>query len=163
MPPQKPKVPLTPERQVVYLEALAETGMYIAAADAVGCDRGTALTLRKNDPAFAEACEVALERYRLTLVKEAHRRAVDGVDRAVIGGKDRDEVVHVERHYSDRLLELMLKRYIPEFRDKSTVEHAGAVGVAQLPDMTKLSREERELVRRLVGASALPDDDPSEN
>lgn len=156
----KPRVSLdTPERRAAYLAALAETGMYIAAADAVGCDRHTAWELRKADPTFAEECEVAMERYRLTLVKEAHRRAVEGVDRAVIGGKDRDQIVHIEKHYSDRLLELMLKRHIPEFREKSTVEHAGAVGVAQLPDLTKLSREERELVRKLVGATALSDDE----
>ncbi len=135
----------------VYLEALARTGQYMTAADAVGCDRRTALRLRAADPEFAEQGEIALERYRDVLVAELHRRAVDGVDVAVIGGQFKDEIILYEKKYSDRLLELAVKRHVPEFRDQSKVEQSGAVTVHHSIDLSALTREQRDMVRKLIG------------
>lgn len=142
----------TETNREIYLRVLSLSGQYMTAADAVGCDRRTGLRLRETDPEFAEQCEVALERYRATLVEEARRRAVDGIDKAVIGGQFKDEIILYEKQYSDRLLELMLKRHIPEFRDSSKVETSGNVTVHHGIDLSKLTREERDMVRKLLGS-----------
>jgi len=42
---------------------------------------------------------------------------VDGVEKPLLGGRDRDEVVATEIVYSDSLLSLLLRAARPEFRD----------------------------------------------
>lgn len=54
----------------------------------------------------------AHELYLNRLETEAYRRAVDGVLEPVIGGKDPEIVTYVRR-YSDKLLELLLKKADP--------------------------------------------------
>lgn len=141
----------TDDNRALYLAALEASGQYMTAADAVGCDRRTALRLREADEEFAELCEVALERFRGRLVQETYRRAVEGIDKAVIGGQFKDEIILYEKQYSDRLLELLLKRHIVEFRDQSKVTTDGTVTVQHGIDLSKLTREERDMVRKLLG------------
>jgi hypothetical protein len=141
----------TADNRALFVETLAAKGTLIAAVDAVGCSRQQAYDLRKNDPTFAEECEIAMERYRNVLVAEAHRRAVEGTDKPVV---HEGAITDTYKVYSDRLLELMLKRHIPEFREKTEakVEHSGTVEnhVLNLADLT---REERAALRVLAKAA----------
>lgn len=125
------KKDLTSKHVDRYLAYLEMSGLKYKSSAAAGFSYEWLKRLRA-DPTFSALEEAALESYRDSLCREAHRRAVEGVDEPVIGGKDKDRVVAVIRKYSDRLLELMLKRHIPEFREKweGEVKVTGGVLVA---------------------------------
>lgn len=122
---------LTAKHVEMYLETLRTTGRKYDSCAAAGMSY-TWLKKLRQDPEFVGWEEEAMEAYRDAICKEAHRRAVDGWDEPIIGGKDKDVVVTTVRRYSDRLLELLLKRHIPEFREKweGEVKVTGGVLVA---------------------------------
>lgn len=128
---------LTPKHVETYLETLRETGRKYDSAAAAGMSFAWIRKLRR-DPEFCEWEEESMEAYRDSIQKEAHRRAVTGWDEPIIGGKDKDTVVTTVRRYSDRLLELLLKRHIPEFREKweGEVKVTGGVLVAPVSPAT---------------------------
>ena len=59
---------------------------------------------------------------------EIFRRAQEGWDEPVYGGRYRQEVVGSVRRYSDRLLELRAKALMPEYRDKPAPPPQGELG-----------------------------------
>lgn len=97
-------------------------------AIAVGLNPNTVVKTKGSDPEFKAACEDALELYREKLVKEAERRAHDGVSEPVFF---RGQECGAIQRYSDTLLLALLKRHIPEFRDRHQVDvtHTGGVMV----------------------------------
>lgn len=123
--PRKPQVPFTPERKQHYLELLQGRirpelgGCRALCAEAVGVSMSTVNDHLKRDPNFAEAYEDALQAFiDENMFAKALERARDGVERPIIGGKDRDQVVATERVYSDSLMLAMLRAHRPEFKDK---------------------------------------------
>ena len=98
-----------------------------------GIDRATHYRWMQSDPKYAADFEAARPEVAGLLEDEAMRRAVEGVEKPVsIGGKR--EIV---REYDSRLLELLLVKRHPAFREVSLgpapgttiqvlVQHAGA-------------------------------------
>ena len=82
-----------------------------------------------NDPAFAEAYEEAYTYFKDALEAEMLRRAVQGWKEPVVGGKDKDEVVTHVQKFDSQLLQLALKRHIPEYREKYQVDANVSGGV----------------------------------
>lgn len=72
----------------------------------------------------------ALQDYRESLEAEVHRRAVDGWDEPVY---QKGEMVGLIRRHSDRMLELLIKKNIPEYRDKVSVDASVKGGVMVVP------------------------------
>lgn len=109
----------------LFFDALAKSGRISFAADVSGLDRSHVYKRRDKDPEFEARWVAALETYGDVLEAEAHRRAVEGVDKGVwyLGAQ-----VGVEKQYSDSLLALMLKAKRREYRDNSKVELTGADG-----------------------------------
>lgn len=133
-----------------YLEVLEKTGLYIRAADAVGCRPIDCEFYRKDHPEFEELVQEALERFRAGIVEEAHRRAVIGVEKPIIGGRNRDEIVAKEVVHSDRLMELFLKRGKSEdFRDKQEVTLNQGDWRSEM-DLRSLSTRARAKLRELL-------------
>ena len=100
-------------QRACFLTCLAETGNVSAAARNAAVSRSGAYGLRLTDETFATAWAEAQAQAVDALEMEARRRAVEGVEQPVLyaGKPVRDEggdPVTV-RHYSDRLLELLLK------------------------------------------------------
>jgi hypothetical protein len=124
--------PITVQQVEAYLGFLAETGTIKHAANLSGLGYNTVLRLRKVDDDFKAMHEEALEDYRDTLVRECHRRAVEGWEEPVFSQRMGTEIGTV-RKYDSRLLELMLKRHIPEFRDKFEGEIKVSGGVLVAP------------------------------
>jgi hypothetical protein len=118
------RTPRWPKRiRAAFLEALAETGNVSAAAASVGRSRPHAYRLRATDDGFAAGWAIALDAATDMLEAEARRRALEGVTEPVIraGRVVMDEAGQplTVRHYSDRLLELLLRAHRPEkFRDR---------------------------------------------
>jgi len=141
----------TAKRQQLYLDAIEEHGEPALARQEVGFTYETIRQHRLKNPEFAEAEEEALRIYRAKLAKEVHRRGVEGVQEPIYWN---GMVVGWITKYSDRLLELHIKRHNPEYRDKFTVkqEHSGAVGLlADLSGLPKGIRDDLEtMLEKLV-------------
>lgn len=133
-----------------YLEVLRDSGAYITAADAVDVDPRAAYRVRRDDPEFAELCELALERHREIYIEAARARAIHGVQVPIVGGRNRDEIVAHETKYSDSLMAMFLKRADPSFRDKQEVNVTNNVSIRDQLDYTSLSKRARAKLRELL-------------
>lgn len=118
---------VTPEVRAAYLSALAQSGSHPTACRAIGFSRRTIASHLESHPEFRESADDAMSEFAATLLAEAKRRAVEGVDKTVWHG---GEAVGTERRYSDRLLLALLEKLGPdEFRapSRSIIEHTGTV------------------------------------
>ena len=134
-PPLRPKPPVefTHERKLQFLEYFRSdpdmAGRKGLCAEAVGIAGSTVSTHLKKDPEFKEMYDDVHQAWiDENLVGPALRRARDGVPKSVIGGKFRDEVIAVDRVYSDTLMLAMLKAHRPEYRDKDQAATSGTGG-----------------------------------
>ena len=152
---------LSPERVATFLAELARHGIVSRAARAASphSTNGCVMSfrdLRGSDPDFAVAWDEALEEAKGNVESELHRRAVEGWDEPIYGGKNREQVVGTVRRYSDRLLELRAKALLPEYRDKSKVEVGGGLEMQQSGQtefsqvFAKLNRAQRAEMRELI-------------
>lgn len=112
----------------VYCEALAEHGVKTAAAGAAGVCMTTVNKHAANDPEFQEAEQAALETYNGSMLLYFKNLVFKGVQRPIIGGKDRDEVVAYETIISPQLVAMEVKRVDPEYRDKQSIDLTGNGG-----------------------------------
>lgn len=130
-------------------------------------------TERRTDPAFdadwSEAVEAAVDRLRL----EAWRRGADGVlepvtyqgefcyqENPLTGEREQVAV----RKYSDGLLQTLLKRYDPAFRERTGVDLTASVegGLTQdaaVKALGQLSDEELAVLTKLVDSADGPEQD----
>jgi hypothetical protein len=116
----------TPEKEVAFLAALAETCSVSHACRAVGIVRTTAYDWRREDPVFAAAWERAKAVGVAALEDEAVRRAHEGVDEPVFYQGRASGTV---RKYSDTLLIFLLKGHKPEtYRERVSNEISGPLG-----------------------------------
>lgn len=135
-------LPLSDERKAAFLAELSRHGIASRAARAAsphtespsGC-LSTFKDERQRDPEFAAAWEEAVDAARADIEHEIYRRAQEGYDEPVFGGKFREQVVGTVRRYSDRLLELRARALLPAYRDAASlnvnkrVTHEVEVGV----------------------------------
>ncbi|WP_326913877.1 hypothetical protein [Sphingopyxis chilensis] len=117
----------TPERQVGFIEALAETACVVQAAAAVGVSATAAYNLRRRPEAqaFRLAWDAALDMGVRRLADAALSRAVHGVSRPVFY---RGEQIGERRYYDERLTQFILRRRDPvrfgDWRDgREAVQH----------------------------------------
>lgn len=109
-----------------YLLQLANTGLKVAAAEGTGHTYDAFLKYRRRDDEFEADCLAAMEVFKESLENAAVTRARDGIDEPVYQGGVQ---VGTKRKYSDKLLELLLKRHRPEFRDRAILDHNVTGGV----------------------------------
>lgn len=110
-----------PEVKARFVDRIRYHGRFNQASEECGISYSTACHWKnpmspQYDPEFAERFHEARELYRDRLEAEVERRAVHGVLQPVYRGGRKVGSVRV---YSDRLLELLLKRHRREFRDGS--------------------------------------------
>jgi len=130
---------ITEARKRAFIEALRATGVFVWAARAASPhaqDRHGGSSgfrdLMAREPMFRAEVEAAIEEANARIEREAVRRAIEGVPRAVyqkgaqaVGA---DGKPAVETVYSDRLLEVLLRSRIPAtYGDRKTVELHGSV------------------------------------
>jgi len=134
----------TDRQRACFLARLAETGNVSAAARSAAIARSSAYALRAVDEPFAAAWAEAQAQALDALEMEARRRAVDGIEQPVLyAGKpvhDAGGEPVTIRHYSDRLLELLLKA--------RRADPATSTDEAQDDDGAPLDDDER--VRRIM-------------
>lgn len=124
--------PLTGTQRVAFLAYIREHPdcSVREAADHVGAKRKQVRHLKATDEQFAEDYRDARGYGSDTIRAELKRRAMEGIVEPVFGAlpgeKAGSGIVGERRVYSDRLLGMMAKAYLPEYRDR--VEHTGADG-----------------------------------
>lgn len=119
-------IPLTAERKAAFLAELCRHGIVMRAArsaspHSVGGASTTFQDERQRDPEFAAAWDEAVEMARAEVEHEIYRRAIEGYEEPVFGGKYREQVVGTVRRYSDRLLELRARALLPTYRDTAAL------------------------------------------
>ena len=136
-----------------YLDTLLETGEKALARQAVPIARQTIAGHRKHDPKFREDEDEALRIYRANLAKEVHRRAVQGVQEPVIW---QGTTVGWKTIYSDRLLELQIKRHYKDYTDRVALKTDGSSSLTTEQQLMSLPPEKRAIVleaMRILGGS----------
>ncbi len=111
----------TPEKQVAFVEALADTGIIRAAAARVKMTPQSVSRLRrrKDARAFDLACRTAEQIGRRGIVSVAWERAIEGtIRRHYFHGELKSE----ERVYSERLLIALLNRLPPDPQEDKQAE-----------------------------------------
>jgi hypothetical protein len=123
--------------RAAFLAELAQRGNVSAACAAAALSRAWFYEHRAADPVFAAAWDAALETAIDAMELEARRRAVEGVEKPLIGriGKDQDGIITVVREYSDSLMALLLKAHRPDkYRERQEVQHTGKVEIEYTND-----------------------------
>jgi len=146
-------------RKKAFCEALIEArGNREVAAKKVGVHRATVTRHMRDDAEFRANIEGAMEEYRHILVSEAHRRGVEGTrkpvffqgKRAVDVDENGEPCYAFVREYDTPLLIALLKRWCPEFKDKSIVENRNMNVDMGLADLESLSPEQQRKLRELL-------------
>lgn len=140
---------LTKDLQAQFLALYRETGLLGRSAEGIAVSPSTIRKVRKEDPDFDAAVEHAYDQFRESLEAEAYRRAVTGWTEDVF---QRGQCVGSKTVRSDRMLELVLKRHIPAYRERQSLDVNVTGGVLVVPG-TKETLDEWE--RRNRSASAL--------
>ena len=139
------EVKFTPVKKAEFLEMYSKTGLHNLSARACAVSPETVRRHLKDDPDFAKEYDEVKRDFVDTIESEAYRRAVEGVLEPVFQGK---EHVGNKRVFSDRMLELLLKRHVPEYREKQTVDMnvKGGILIAPLSgeDAKEWERRHRE-------------------
>ena len=130
-----------------FIRVYSITGSVADGAAYVGVTVETVYNYRNTHPAFMTIMEKHRRRFRLQLEQAAHKRGVEGWLEPVYGKEARIGTV---RRFSDRMLELLLKKNVPAFTDKLEVESHGTVANVSLEDLRKLSKVGREKLRGVL-------------
>jgi hypothetical protein len=154
----RPSVPFTPERQAQYLQLLSQNGLVNLNARALAVAVETIRMTRKRDPLFEEAYQEALSQFRDRIEAEVFQRGMIGHDEPIFY---MGVVVGWVRKPSDRMLELLAKRHVPEFREKfsADVKVTGGVLVVTQPAPTAEAWQDKFSEAR--NAPLVPDGAPT--
>lgn len=125
---------LTERRKKMFLAELARHGILVRAARAASPRAssrfGAVQTFkdeRNRDEAFAAQWDEAVQAAEASIEAEIFRRAQEGWDEPIFGGRHKERIVGTVRRYSDRLLELRARAMLPAYRDTSSVSVRGRV------------------------------------
>lgn len=127
-----PNYPVIPPSRMDYtakvraVTAMAHTGRNGYTAMAAGVCPQTIANHMKDDENFAEAMQQALALWRDRLEMEVYNRAVVGWIEPVFGKAGQIGTI---RRKSERLLELLIKRHMTEYRDKQSIDMSITGGV----------------------------------
>lgn len=130
----KPRGVFDQAAKELFLQHYMKTGrLYESASAANVCQETVRRHERENIDGFAEQFAIAKGIFREHIEGEIQRRAIEGVDEPIIGGRNRDEIIGTVRRYSDPLLMMLAKRHIPEYREKQQVDLNVSGGVMAIP------------------------------
>lgn len=115
-----------PIQQKRFLEKLSSCGVMTLACAWTPVTTTTIAKWRKKSKPFSTLYDAAVQQYTGMLEKELMRRAVFGVRRPIF---QKGCLVGHERVYSDRLLEITMKKHNVAYRDKLDVDATISGGV----------------------------------
>jgi hypothetical protein len=118
------------EKMFQFLYHLSGCGLVQQAARLANISAQKVQAHRLISEKFAAAFDEAMDIYKQNIEAEIHRRAIDGWDEPVY---QKGELCGTIHRHSDRLLVLLAKRHIAEYRDTDPVSSAGGGGVMVVP------------------------------
>ncbi len=121
------------ERKKIFLEHFSKTSRVGEACQVAGVNNQTVLYHYKNDPDFAESYEAAKLKYRDSLQALAEDLIFNGVEKPIIGGRNKDMIIATTIDYPIPLLQMELKRVDPDYKDRQVVENVGSGAVVLIP------------------------------
>jgi len=130
---QVAKVVFDDNAKRIYLENLCRTGRKGESAEKAGVTIQTVSSHRANDPDFNSACEHAMSMYADYIHTHALGLMMDGVEKPIIGGRFKDEVVAHEKEYPTNLIAMELKRTNPEYKERAEIDMNVKAGVLVAP------------------------------
>ena len=107
------------DARLKFLALYSVTGQLQHSARQAGVSPTTVREHKKKDPHFLAAFTEAYEDFKESLEAEAYRRAFIGVDRPVF---QRGEEVGQIREYDSAILQMYLKRHVPEYKESFTID-----------------------------------------
>ncbi|MFL0671690.1 MAG: hypothetical protein ACJLS3_09815 [Erythrobacter sp.] len=139
----------TPQRQIAFIEALADTGSVDAACKAVNMSTVGAYHLRRQPGAdsFRAAWAAALDLGIQRIEDVAMDRALNGVDEPLYSY---GQLIGTRKRYNDRLLMFMLRNRAPERFSQGQPRGLNAVGKMEAERLKKQWRAEWEAERHKV-------------
>lgn len=138
--------PVNVEVRERFLMKLAQTGSIMRAANASGASYNGILIHRRKDVDFERQVDLAMLMWQDHLEEKLYERAIDGLKEPVLN-KDGEHCTDADGNpiykikVSDRLFELLLKRHIPEYREKMHVDHVVSGGVLVVGTPAQSSKE----------------------
>ena len=128
----RPKQTRTHLAQARFLETFATCRTHTEACAVAGVSRPTVATWIKNDEAFKDKYDEAIEHFADTLFQTGLALVRDGWSEPIMHN---GQVVSHRPKKSERLIKLYLKAHLPEFRDKHelTGKDGGPLKVTWLP------------------------------
>lgn len=72
---------------------------------------------RERDPEFARQWDEAMQAAEAAIEHEIYRRAIEGWDEPVYGGRHKERIVGTVRKYSDPLLMFRARALLPAYRE----------------------------------------------
>jgi len=118
------------ERKIHFLRQVAVTGALQKSARKSGVSPSTVKAHLVSDPAFQAAYEEALDDFKEVIEGEVYRRAIVGWEEEIY---QQGEFVGTVRKFDQKLLEMLAKKFMPEYREKHEVTHNVAPGVLAVP------------------------------
>lgn len=106
-------------KKELFLDAFAEHGIVLKAAQAAGVSRRVVYQWLEHDETFTFAFNQAKEDAKDTIKAEIYRRAKEGWDEEVY---QLAQFAGTVRKYSDTLLIFHAKMLMPEYRDKQHID-----------------------------------------
>ena len=126
---RKAPVEFTPERKKLFLEKFRETGFQVISAEFAGVTSKTVQQHKDRDPEFAEEYRQALDFHTENVIERALiKRGIEGVEKPIIGGQFRDEVVAKVREYSDPCLLALARSRKTEYNKGAGEDGPGGGG-----------------------------------
>ena len=142
------RTPTTEEQWAQFLSSLSVCGNITQACKTANICRMTAYNRKNDDEEFEKAWKSAAILGGQGLEDEARRRAFDGWTEPKYY---QDTLLEHIQKYSDTLLIFLLKGLFPDkYRDRVSTDHSGKVEIDHGLDLTKLTTEELEVIRKLV-------------
>lgn len=130
------------DRKARFLRNYRLTGQIQRSAQEAGISPSTVRQHIKEKPDFAEAVQEAYSDFKEAIESEIMRRAIMGWEEPVY---QQGLLAGSVRKYDSRLLELLAKRHIPEYKEKFEHHHniaPGILAVGKDPDSKQVWEEE---------------------
>ena len=132
-------------RKQKFLELYKESGMMAITAAAVGVHYTTIHDHLKKDEEFNRAFQQAKSEFiEQNIVIPTVQRASKGVQKAIYGGRFKDEIVGYETVYSDALMARCLAAWANDFKPKEAQSQEGKQGGVLAIPPTAMTLEEWE-------------------
>ncbi len=148
-PKQESRIKFDDVLKCKYLTSLLDHGKKTLAAEFVDIAYSTVQEHRENDPEFAAYENIVLEQRASRIVDQLEAEALNGHEENVYN-KDGD-IVGTRIKHETQLRAMMLKRYDPEYKDRSdiTLNQGRGAGVLVVPAALTIAgvEEQGEILR----------------